>query len=57
MMNLSDVKTYLINYFGKNLFDYNKYNNSNVENKHYSVLSGSCTTSDIKLDLSILKKI
>ena len=25
MMNLSDVKTNHINYFGKNPFDYNKY--------------------------------
>ena len=52
MMNLTDVKKYLINYFGKNLFDYNKYDNSNVDNNLPYILSSSCTTSDIKLDLS-----
>ena len=51
MMNLSDVKTYLINYFGNNPFDYNKYKTP-VKNELPYILSDSCATTDIKLDLS-----
>jgi hypothetical protein len=59
MMNLSNVKTYLINYFGENPFDYNKYkqpvkneNKNKNQNESPYILSESCTTRNIKLDLS-----
>ena len=58
MINLSDVKTYLINYFGNNPFDYSKYQETNTNNNDLPyILSGSCTTSNIKLQLSDTENI
>ena len=51
-MNLSNVKKYLIDYFGRNPFDYSKYDRSADPDDPLYILSSSCATNDIRMEIS-----
>ena len=54
-MDLTNVKEYLENYFKRNIFDFNKYDNQDTGSSDISIsklLSGSCATSNYIVELS-----